>query len=422
MRILIITYYYSPWPNPRAIRWTALSNAFASQGNKIDVLCKSKNGEISISDNNAINLYYTDKSKKRGERFYNDENYCKNFFVYKYKATILKLLKIIHSLTWKKIYWPDHACLWYFRALKVGKKLLNNNQYDLIISVSLPYTSHLVALKLRALQPNTRWIVDIGDPFYFLSSTPTNNHSIYSKLNYYSEKNVLYSADSISVTNSAVAVIYRDLFPECENKIHVIPPVLGASNKVCNPFFKNKEKIILVYIGTLYRNIRSPVPLLKILEYLDKTELHNKLELHIVGTIKDCEKYFSGNKNINRNIFLHGVVDNKVVNQFLYDDVFLINIGNKTSYQLPSKIVEYISSGNPIINIYSNEHDSSVEFLKRYPLKLNVDEKLIEFDIGKIKNYIKEHNGDRVDEDEINKVLEPFKPETVSEKYLSLCL
>ena len=422
MRILIITYYYSPWPNPRAIRWTTLANAFASQGNKIDVLCKSKNNEISISDNNAINLYHTDKRKNQGEKFYDNENYYKNFFVCKCKDTILKLLKIIHSFTWKKIYWPDHACFWYFRALKVGRKLLNNNQYDLIISVSLPYTSHLVALKLRALQPNARWIVDIGDPFYFLSSTPTNNHSIYKKLNYYSEKNVLHSADSISVTNSAVAVIYRDLFPECKNKIHVIPPVLGASNKVCSPFFEDKEKIILVYIGTLYKNIRSPVPLLKILEYLDKTELHNKLELHIVGTIKDCEKYFSGNKNINRNIFLHGVVDNKAVNQFLYDDVFLINIGNKTSYQLPSKIVEYISSGNPIINIYSNKHDSSMEFLKRYPLKLNVDEKLTELDIGKIKNYIKEHNGDRVDEDEISKVLEPFKPETVSKKYLSLCL
>ena len=400
MRILIITYYYSPWLNPRAIRWTALSEALAKQRNTVDVLCKAKNGAVYKSNNKAINLYYTGKIDKYNKKPAGNKKKVNKDTVSKLKIYLLKVLKQIHNITWKKVYWPDHACLWYFSAVKLGRKLLHKNKYDLIISVSLPYTSHLVAQKLIELQPKANWIVDIGDPFYFLNSTPTNNHKIYNKLNYISEKNVLYRANQVSVTNMVVSKIYVDLFPECINKIYVIPPVLVTSKKDSKPFFKNNEKINLVYIGTLYRDIRSPAPLLRLLEHLENTELKNKLVLHIVGNVKDCEDHFRKNKNINKKIFLHGLVGYKMVNQILYDNVFLINIGNKTSYQLPSKIVEYISSGNPIINIYSSEFDSSIEFLNEYPLKINVNDKMIETDI--------------------KKVLEPFTPESVSKEYLSL--
>ena len=108
------------------------------------------------------------------------------------------------------------------------------------------------------------WIVDIGDPFYFMKSTPTNNHKIYSKLNLKFEKYILARATQVSVTNSTVLQKYTEIFPECRNKICVIPPVLSAVNSEHKKFFPDNGKIRLVYIGTLYKKIRSPETMLKI--------------------------------------------------------------------------------------------------------------------------------------------------------------
>ena len=48
--------------------------------------------------------------------------------------------------------------------------------------------------------------------------------------------------------------------------------------------------------------------------------------------------------------------------------------GNKVDNQVPSKIFDYISLGKPIINVYTSEKDPALEYLKQYPLALNISE------------------------------------------------
>ena len=50
----------------------------------------------------------------------------------------------------------------------------------------------------------------------------------------------------------------------------------------------------------------------------------------------------------------------------------LINIGNTTTFQLPSKLIEYASMSKPILNISSVNGDSSTKFLSSYPLAKNI--------------------------------------------------
>ncbi len=61
------------------------------------------------------------------------------------------------------------------------------------------------------------------------------------------------------------------------------------------------------------------------------------------------------------------------VNAMLQTDI-LINIGNSVSNQLPSKLIDYISTGKPIVNICKLEVCPSLKYMKRYPLCLNVFE------------------------------------------------
>ena len=421
MKILIITYYYSPWLNPRAIRWTSLANAFANNGHEVDILCSSKKGAISEDNENGnINIYYTGRIRSNRERAIENKNENIKSPIFRLKRIVKNILKFFHSVTWKKIYWPDHACLWYFSAVRIGNKLLRQNKYDLLISVSLPFTSHLVASKLTILNPGLKWIVDIGDPFYFLSSTPINNHRIYTKLNFNVENSILTHATCVSVTNLNVLHKYSEIFPECKNKIYVIPPVLSAAKTNHNNYFSDNRKIRFVYIGTLYKEIRSPETMLSMFNYLVESELKDNIELHIIGDITNCMDWFNNNNLVGEKIFLPGVMEHNIVNEILHDNVFLINIGNKTSFQLPSKIIEYVSSGNPIINIISNNFDNTLDFLENYPLVMKIKDSLESNQFEQIKEFVLKNNQQKVPNEILEPILQPYRPDTVSKQYISI--
>jgi hypothetical protein len=52
----------------------------------------------------------------------------------------------------------------------------------------------------------------------------------------------------------------------------------------------------------------------------------------------------------------------------------LLNVGNVVINQLPSKILEYICTGKPIINIYKSEKCPTLKYLIKYPNALNISE------------------------------------------------
>ena len=43
-----------------------------------------------------------------------------------------------------------------------------------------------------------------------------------------------------------------------------------------------------------------------------------------------------------------------------------VNMGNTVNNQMPSKVVEYISTGKPILNLSVNEKCSTLGLMKRY--------------------------------------------------------
>ena len=77
---------------------------------------------------------------------------------------------------------------WAFTIFKNRKRIKNN--FDIIISVSLPFTSHLCAYILKK-RISAEWYMDIGDPFSLKINSPENNKIIYSYLNKFYEKNFI---------------------------------------------------------------------------------------------------------------------------------------------------------------------------------------------------------------------------------------
>jgi glycosyltransferase involved in cell wall biosynthesis len=311
-------------------------------------------------------------------------------------------------------------------GLKKAKQLLElGSDYDTLISVSHPFTGHLVGYNLKKYHPRMQWLVDIGDPFCFLEHMPTNNHSLYKKLNYAFEEKVFIQANAVTVTTELTLKIYADIFPETAEKIRVIPPLLSLdTNYNCqNLVFSTKtNNLRLVFVGTLHQLMRKPDFLLKIFEKLLTTHLAEKLELHFVGSLNNCEDFFKEyNKLFNEKIFFHGKVSHYQALQAMKEADVLVNIGNEFPYQLPSKVVEYVSLGKPILNIAKVAEDSSAAFFKSYPASLCLFEEKEGVDSDQFSKLIQFLDQlPSVDCNQLEHWLETYCITAISEGYKSL--
>lgn len=429
MKILIISYYYTPAISPRAFRWTTIAEYWAKKGEHVEVICSWESGLVRSEIINGVHIHRVgnttvDMLQKR----LGNNGSVKNIILKEQKKTknkLLLFLKWIYGHTWKKIYWPDFACLWYFSALRKAKYLLMTGKYDKLITVSIPFTCHIVGLNIKKYNPDMLWVMDIGDPFYILDATPVNNYKMYRRLNYLIEKKIISCADIISVTTEALAKIYRNVFPESNKKIYVIPPLISLSNNsdIENHVLLNNDMIRFVFVGTLYKTIRSPNFLLQLFKRLLQTSLGDKLEIHFFGRNMDCINSFELYKDLfNEKIFTHGLVDHNIALQIMKEADFLINIGNTTSYQLPSKLVEYMSSGKPIINLIASSNDSSLPLIKDYPLHINImDNDIIEESkVLLLENFIRNSLGKVVNPEKVKQIINPFSEDKIIGQYTKL--
>lgn len=377
MNILIVTHSYAPDPRPRAFRWTAIAQAWAARGFRVDVVTTGRRGGEAHDQRSGVYVHrvgehlmgrLTQQSSNAKTVGTADDTAMACL-----RRGVRLIAKILHDYTWKNIYWPDYACPWYRPALREAKRLCGSRNYDGVITVSHPFTGHLVGLGLKKALPELRWVVDIGDPFSIDTTVPSNNHRLYRRLNRRAEAAVLNKCDAISVTVEGCRKIFMDDFAIGPDKIRVIPPLLSLATETeegSAPFEKNGF-IDLVYLGVLYASIRRPDAVLALFAALH-TQLKNS-RLHFIGDIQGCDDEFAQYPDLNgKFIFRHEPVARSRVAAILSSSEALINIGNDTSHQLPSKLVEYVAAGRPILNVVAQETDTSVDFLKNYARALTI--------------------------------------------------
>ncbi len=406
-RILIISHSYTPFINPRAFRWSAIAETWAAQGLKVDVITSWIPGLKRFEILNGVEIHRIGGSViERLRSLFRPQSRAttaeNSLYAGKSQRSpfskifgwILAIAKLLHDKIWKNIYWPDYACLWIGFASTKALELCAMEKYGTVISVSDPFSAHLVGKRVKAHYPDITWLVDIGDPFCFRRDNPANNHALYGKLNYRRERQIFKMADTISVTTETTRLKYAELFSNTAGKIKVIPPLMTETAPVSDGprVLPENKNIKLIYVGTLYRSIRNPEYLLKLFKSLLSTHGKMNVELHFFGGYDDCRGIFEPYQLLFADkLFLHGLVSRAIVFKAMSEADILINIGNATVEQLPSKLVEYAWLGKPIVNLHSIDDDSSKEFLKEHPAILNLDTRpnsSIEEQVRKLADFI----------------------------------
>lgn len=360
MKLLIITAWYHPFIHPRAHRWTALAEYWALQGHEVHVLTGRVGGLSGIEQANKVHVHRTGFDS------------LKEWVLYKLggpargrvgvtpgpPSRTLRILQWMYQKGWKHLVFPDDAAFWYFPAKRSLKNLVKQESFDVVITVSLPFTGHLLGLWVKkTVDQRSIWLADKGDPFSFQAKAP-NNPWLYSRLNRYLEKKVLETADALSLTTTETLQKYREQFgDQSVTRAKVIPPLLHPaplSNTM--PRRKNPTKFKIGYFGALYAPTRTPDAFLAVLKQLEqfRPELKTRMEIHFYGEIFP-EFYFQLAQE--HSIVLHGLQSRAIARQAMDEMDVLLSIGNCTDFQLPSKSVDYLGAGKPVWHLAQMEND-----------------------------------------------------------------
>lgn len=438
MRLLILSFSYAPRANPRATRWTTLAEEFARAGHTVVVITSWQQGLPEQETVNGVQIYRAGMQFLEHLRRMISANRpkCTDQPVAGSESpteataqgsTVLRLLKMLNQKIWRKLWWPDSTCIWLRPALNTARKLLAQQPADAVISVS-PTFSAVVAghILARDRQLCRRWIIDLGDPFSFMEQAAPNNALFYGGLNRWFEKRAFLRADGISVTTAGTRELYAWLYPECTGKITVIPPLLSPSPepRASGPFFRNPAATRLVFIGTLYRHLRRPDYLLQLFSAMLLARPQFNAELHLIGDTHECrESLASYQQHLGKHLVIHGPIDRSMAAQAMKEADILVNLGNETAYQLPSKLVEYAATGKRIVNISSLASDSSTDFLQSYPGALCLQDQGAVPSAGQVvefAGFCEDQTRREIKASAIENFLRPYSLQVVAGRYDSL--
>lgn len=253
--------------------------------------------------------------------------------------------------------------------------------YDCVLSFYCPYISNDIAEYIVKKNKNVKWFMYFFDPHtynYQYTKCKTlprraRDEKRWAKTAY----GVISSYGILEENERHNFYPYKDL-----KNIELTLPNLRLNNDNKTTFSQKSDKKRMVYTGKFYKNIRNPEFLIKMLNEMDS----QFVSAEFYG---DSCDYLSENFTAMPDcVSLKGSIPQTHIPELLQNADILINIGNTSVNQVPSKVFDYIATGKPILNVYFNDNDSSLFYLKKYPSILNVKVDY-EIDISKIEDFIK---------------------------------
>lgn len=292
----------------------------------------------------------------------------------------------------------------YLRGLKRVKAPI-----DVIIPTCNQFETVVAALQYRADNPSVQVIPYLFDLF---AENPNINRGklllkLHWKANMNYEKRMFEESKCVfHVANWTKHI--ETYFSEYKSKAFEVEHPLLV-NKKENYSIYDDGKIHIVYTGVVDTVVRNPEKTLELLSSLSGDNIC--VDFYSYGSAENIvERYAAQNRTIKK----HGQVDSKTARMAQGNANILLSIGNSgNTSQMPSKIIEYIASGKPIIHFVQQANDPVVELLKFYPLAKVIDLKL-KVDAAELHSFIRENADSMLAFDEVKSLFSYADPEYIT--------
>lgn len=335
--ILVLTSKYSGTASANGICARNIVTELRKKGHNVSVLCYENNG----SENNV----YTIKKDNLETRM--------NIFS---KAKILI----------KSFFMPitNHEVEDKYKEYTIS--LCEKKKIDTVICFFFPIETVTVLNKIKEAFPDILTIIyeldSIGDGIFASSKLryiATLAYERWETVNY-------YNADKIIIMKSHEKYWRRVWEKMFEEKLLISDIPVLLKSELASFEKKDNPMITFLYGGVLNKKYRSPKYLLELIHILSN-EVQVKMDFYSKG---DCEQMIFDYAK--KDTFIHqlGYVPQEEIKKAIINADVLVNIGNRISSSVPSKLITYLSYGKPIVHFSSRKDDVCIDYLEKYPLGL----------------------------------------------------
>lgn len=355
--IVIISRAIYPMIAPRPMRATELAKQFARQGHKVtlygvlgsyDYTSFEEENNISIKNLGPTSFATLDSDGARSQSFFS---------------------KVMTKLFKRTLEFPDIEL-----ALRTFLALKKESNFDLLITIAVPYPIHWGAAKYKSKFPekmtNKIWVADCGDPYM---GNPFYKRPFYFK---YIEK---WFCKHVNYLSIPIIEAKNGYYTEFHEKIKVIPQGFSfAEVKTKEP---NNAILTFMYAGTFYKELRDPRPFLDYLSTKGNLPFLFIIRTQALDLIKPYKEKLGDKLQI-----LDYVPREQLLNEMASVD-FLINFENDSAIQSPSKLIDYALVGRPILSIKSNKELESKkidQFLNKDYTNAYIIENIEQYDIKNV--------------------------------------
>ena len=155
-------------------------------------------------------------------------------------------------------FFPDSKIGWVKSAVRLGRTIAENNQYDLLISTSPPVSAHMVAEQL-SLEFNIPWLADFRDFWSVLPIEDTYDNPKYIERGKKLLRDITLRAAAISAVNSSIAdYVQAD---------HVVANGYDSTIAQNWRLPPDPSRFIIGIPGSMHRG-RTIIPLIRVLSVL----------------------------------------------------------------------------------------------------------------------------------------------------------
>lgn len=387
-KILIISYYWPPSGGSGVQRWVYFAKYLKQAGYEPIVLTVDPKkatypsvDDSLLDDIAGIQTIHTDSfeplqiysklvsgSKKEAVPFGSVDT--------KGKSLVKKIPAFIRG----NLVLPDARKYWKRYALGEARKLIQQENIEIVITTGPPHSTHLIGLDLKK-EFQLPWIADFRDPW----SEIFYNKDLYrtkwaKKKDRKMESAVLLEADAVlAISPHTAALLYPKMVDS--TKVHCILNGFEKEKFESIEITKNKH-FTIAYVGYLGKH-HLHTPFTEGLNAFCKQQ-EDTIQLHLAGTIE--APILADWKSIhNLNIIHEGVVPHQRAIEIMAsaDLLFLsIPISEYAKGNIPGKLLEYLATGKPIVLVGEDDSDAAT-LTKQFPNNLVLskenNQKFIEF-------------------------------------------
>ena len=358
-KYVFLTGHYLPKPGATGMCVHQLAKEMARRGHNVATIC--------YEDGDRTEEYDGVKIIKIVPPSFLKENMSASTIERKANHLRSLISKLIHIRSY-----PLRSIALVKRYIAEIEKLLTDAEHVVITASVNPLEAVIAADKIKRKYPGKVMTV------YYCADTLSNEKGddgilpaeYRTKCGIRWEKKLFESFDRVMIMECHKEHYFSSEFAEFTNKMELVNFPLFTRLEV-EEKKKTDATVELTYAGTLYRKLRNPQYLCNLLIELSKGM---KIHASFLGS-GDCDDIIvAAAEESNGCIEKMGMQPHDVAMQYIGNADVLLSIGNVDSPMAPSKIYEYMSTGKPIIHVYTYEKDPCLDPLRIYGNALLIKE------------------------------------------------